>query len=151
MQTRNQKSIKFSVFTNTLVFFHGSVRARVYVVCIWSAAQFPFAFISAQSAAACAARAGILCTLHLGAWIQSINWVLISEWVWVDTIEHIFTVQGSSSVTGTLWGRGRDGVSCSIAMSRGLMDHGDQPVLSLVIPASRSSNPSSSSSPLARN
>ena len=89
-------------FSHFYAFFAHSVG------CIWSEAQFPFAFISAQSAACVRARAGILRTLHLGAWSQSINWVLISEWVWVDTIEHIFTVQGSSSVTtGTLWGRGR--------------------------------------------
>ena len=83
MQTRNQKSIKFSVFTNTLVFFHGSVWARVYVVCIWSAAQFPFAFISAQSGAACAGQDWH--SVHTAPWrLDPVNQLSFDQWVSVS-------------------------------------------------------------------
>ena len=105
MRTRNQKSINLVSLQKFLCNFPRRAWASVYVACIWSEVRFPFAFISpAQPELLCGPGVGILCTLHVGVWIESINWVLISERVWVDTIETIFTVEGSSSGTGTLWG-----------------------------------------------
>ena len=82
MQTRNQKSIKFSVFTNSFVF----CSARVYVGSIWSEAQFPFAFISSQSAAVCGPGLAFCthCTLALGA-SQSIEFWSVSECEWIQS------------------------------------------------------------------
>ena len=85
MQTRNQKSIKFSVFTNktplsTEYFFPlDGLSSCVYVCYIRSGAQFPFAFISAQSSL----RAGILCTLHLGS-LDPVNQLSFDQWVSVS-------------------------------------------------------------------
>ena len=127
MQTRNQKSIKFSVFTNALVFFHGSVWACVYVVCIWSAAQFPFAFIYLLSLCGPGLAFCAHCTLALGA-SQSIEFWSVSECEWIQSSTFLLSkVQVQSQ--GLCGGGGVMEWAAVSPCHPGLMDHGDQPVL----------------------
>ena len=150
MQTRNQKSIKFSVFTNKTPLSIFSI-GRFELVCLC----LLYTVRSSVSICIyiCSVESQGWHSVHTAPWqlgsSQSIEFWSVSECEWIQSSTFLLFKVQVQSPQGLCGGGVDDGRSCSITMSRTWWIKGGDTrgpsCLHLVFSASRSSNPFSSS------